>query len=358
MGIIPEAHNLNESETQQLCESFGRSAPIALAERISVTLTENLLQTTEKSPWELTKVKPTLRIFTNEMEKFEEVTCTEDPDAFIARLIRLNVFDRTTKAVFITHGFVHDINTSWLTEMKNALLKVENVTAILLGWGGGSNIGIDRYNDATRNIETVGCWIGNYVRQMKRHESNFQIWGVGHSLGAHLFGFASKCSNKSFDRITGLDPAGPNFEIQHRFDATKLEASDAKIVDIIHTDGYAPPLSIQAISSPTNHYGSLIPMGTIDFYPNWGHSQPGCTLSVIGSHNRAFELFIKSISSGPGSFKTNMKVSNCPRYMSIIEEAEMTDEEVEMGYYCEGGSGNYYFDMTSKESQFGLFVFP
>lgn len=34
------------------------------------------------------------------------------------------------------------------------------------------------------------------------------IWGIAHSLGAHLLGLAGRHSGHAFDRITGLDPAG------------------------------------------------------------------------------------------------------------------------------------------------------
>lgn len=61
---------------------------------------------------------------------------------------------------------------------------------------------------------------------------------IGHSLGAHLCGFAGKQYKKLrsslLERITGLDCAGLCF-----IDAipdNRLDFSDAKFVDIIHTD--------------------------------------------------------------------------------------------------------------------------
>jgi len=43
-----------------------------------------------------------------------------------------------------------------------------------------------RYDHAARNIEVVGCWLGNYLRQMRRAHPEAYLWGIGHSLGAHL----------------------------------------------------------------------------------------------------------------------------------------------------------------------------
>src|SRR6185437_15598028 len=77
---------------------------------------------------------------------------------------------------------------------------------------------------------------------------------------------------------TGLDPAGPCFE--KRKDTKELRKTDAPFVDVIHTDGYFPWIDPRDWISPVNHYGTLIPLGTIDFYPNYGYKQPG----AIGLH--------------------------------------------------------------------------
>lgn len=62
---------------------------------------------------------------------------------------------------------------------------------------------------------------------------------IGFSLGAHVAGFAGKrvqegAKKNMVGRITGLDPANPWFN----YDSPKvrLDRSDAKFVDVIHTD--------------------------------------------------------------------------------------------------------------------------
>ena len=61
-----------------------------------------------------------------------------------------------------------------------------------------------------------------------------------------------------------MDPAGPSF------DSYDLEAglnpNRADLVDVIHTDGWGV----------IAHYGTLRPLGDIDYYPNGGYYQPGC----------------------------------------------------------------------------------
>ena len=65
----------------------------------------------------------------------------------------------------------------------------------------------------------------------------------GHSLGAHVAGYAGKYfqerhNGTKLERITGCDPAGPMF--QHSADESirqvRLDRDDAKLVDIIHTN--------------------------------------------------------------------------------------------------------------------------
>ena len=53
---------------------------------------------------------------------------------------------------------------------------------------------------------------------------------------------------------------------------------------------------------PQLQYGTMEPLGTVDFYPgqagNYGHNQPGCydVFNVIScSHSRAWQLYLSSI---------------------------------------------------------------
>ena len=64
----------------------------------------------------------------------------------------------------------------------------------------------------------------------------------------------------------GLDPAGPYFEDKDV--KLRLDPTDASFVDIIHSD------------SKMMMFGGLgyrNALGHVDFYPNKGYNQPGCT---------------------------------------------------------------------------------
>lgn len=63
-------------------------------------------------------------------------------------------------------------------------------------------------------------------------------------------------------RITGLDPAFPGF-YTIVIGPQPISKNDASFVDIIHTDA-------GIVGTPFN-------TGTVDFWPNGGRRQPGCS---------------------------------------------------------------------------------
>lgn len=69
-------------------------------------------------------------------------------------------------------------------------------------------------------------------------EGVVSIYLVGHSLGAHVSGYAGKeyklYKPDMIDRISGIDPAGPCFI--NEVASQRLDSTDAKFVDVMHTD--------------------------------------------------------------------------------------------------------------------------
>ena len=66
--------------------------------------------------------------------------------------------------------------------------------------------------------------------------------------------------------LTALDPASPYFENKHI--DRRVDPTDADFVDVIHTDGK---------TLVVNGFGTTQDMGHIDFYPNGGYDQIGCS---------------------------------------------------------------------------------
>lgn len=93
---------------------------------------------------------------------------------------------------------------------------------------------------------------------------------IGHSLGAHLSGYTGWHLQHDFGltlgRISGLDPAEPFFAGTDPI--IRLDRSDARFVDIVHSD--ARPFVSFGL-------GLFEAIGHIDFYPNGGYNQPGCS---------------------------------------------------------------------------------
>ena len=69
-----------------------------------------------------------------------------------------------------------------------------------------------------------------------------------------------KVSLNSFISVSGLDPAAPYYT--DRDPEVRLDPTDAKYVDVIHTN--LPVI------------GTEQRVGHIDFFPNGGSVQPGC----------------------------------------------------------------------------------
>lgn len=86
---------------------------------------------------------------------------------------------------------------------------------------------------------------------------------IGHSLGAHVAGFAGKSIQKllgqKYQMIIGLDPATPSFG--SRSANNRLARDDANYLEVFHT----------------SHLGMHSPMGHVDIYFNGGKIQPGCS---------------------------------------------------------------------------------
>ncbi|KAI8793131.1 pancreatic lipase-related protein 2 [Biomphalaria glabrata] len=202
----------------------------------------------------------------------------------------------------IVHGFLQAVTPDdWLSAIKNELLIEGDYNVIIVDWSKGNK---PPYTQATANTRVVGAQIALLIHKLVESSGikNSDVHIIGHSLGSHIAGYAGERLDE-LGRITGLDPAGPQFE--NTDIRVRLDPSDAMFVDVIHTDGR--PLLFLG-------FGTLQPMGHYDFYPNLGHDMPGCTMSnplkdvselekmsssdyVSCSHHRAVKYFIESINS-------------------------------------------------------------
>eukprot|EP00105_Crassostrea_gigas_P012983 XP_011429161.1 PREDICTED: pancreatic lipase-related protein 2 [Crassostrea gigas] len=216
-----------------------------------------------------------------------------------------NHVSATKKTKVLIHGFINNGRSPWVIQAKNELLKKGDFNVIVVDWGSGAKW---PYEQAAGNGFLVGAELAallTYIRD-HAHVKLSDVHIIGHSLGAQVAGLAGH-SLTNIGRITGLDPADPFFSGKPL--NRRLDPNDATFVDVIHTDG--------SNFTFAQGFGTHDNEGDVDFFPNGGEHQPGCTedpgssalynllhggLGVVAhsltcSHSRATEFFIESINS-------------------------------------------------------------
>ncbi|KAL1467899.1 hypothetical protein MTO96_005674 [Rhipicephalus appendiculatus] len=183
---------------------------------------------------------------------------------------------RPTKV--LVHGWVDTLFFgAWLRKMTKAFLMVGDCNVIIVDWQGGNAL---PYTQATANSRVVGAEIALLVNKLEKafgaKRDTFHI--LGHSLGAHVAGYAGE-RLPGLGRITGLDPADPYF--QHMPREVRLDPTDARLVDVLHTDG-ASVFDIYKAEGST--FLATLTKGAIH-----------AARSVVCNHERAVEYFLDSI---------------------------------------------------------------
>ncbi|XP_064073084.1 uncharacterized protein LOC113398727 [Vanessa tameamea] len=191
--------------------------------------------------------------------------------------ITLSQFDARNPTVVIVHGWLNDQHTKLNIVLTDAFLRKSNVNVIVMEW---RRLALSNYVTATAGVPAVGRRLGQFLEFLHSVTgAPFETMHiVGFSLGAHVVGNAGRELGGRVARITGLDPAGPLWNLN----SNRLRASDAIYVEAMHTDGGVLGLGI----------GSAV--ADADFFPNGGTSQPGCLTSLC-HHDRAWQLFASSV---------------------------------------------------------------
>ena len=89
-------------------------------------------------------------------------------------------------------------------------------------------------NQAYRRSASNSIVIGAHLAKLASQFDAGTFHCIGHSLGGQVCGFFGKRFQR-LDSIIALDPAGPIFSSNG--DKNKLSKSDAKHVQVIHTNG-------------------------------------------------------------------------------------------------------------------------
>ncbi|CAL8125471.1 unnamed protein product [Orchesella dallaii] len=151
-------------------------------------------------------------------------------------------------------------------------LKNASSNVILLDWTILSTEPISRYFEAAQSTRFIGRDAALFLVRLAK-EGYITDWDrvhiIGFSLGGHTVGVVGhevqELAGSKIGRITGLDPAGPLFDIRGEMpgDLTRfLDKEDGKFVDIIHCNMRVPPSPI------VGFLGSCLQAGHVDFYRN------------------------------------------------------------------------------------------
>ncbi|KAL5016355.1 hypothetical protein ScPMuIL_005944 [Solemya velum] len=275
--------------------------------------------------------------------------------------LRTSHFNPSLPTKFIIHGLGQSIDADWMHTMKDELLIKGDMNVVVVGWGDGATI-ID-YDSAAANTRVVGMQVKLLVDRMVSLGSRLtNIHLIGHSLGAHTSGYTGRRLHGQLGRITGLDPAEPEFE-KHPI-SVRLDNTDARFVDVIHSNG---------ASITKGGYGLMVVSGDIDFYVNGGEKQRGCPGQILGtlsalfhlqfgkmgksvacSHSRAHDYFIESINTA-----CPFTSYPCASY-AAFERGECMDCGTsgcaQMGYYADqyATRASLYLDTNARAPYCGF----
>lgn len=181
------------------------------------------------------------------------------------------------------------------------------------------SVDLSEANDETEIIDSVASLVIVLHNQFDMPLDRILV--VGFAEGAHLAGgVAAKVQQdlgRQLSQITALDPSS-GAELDH-----KLSQADAEFVEVVHTNAGGE--------------GTWERLGHVDYYPNGGQTQPGCTTDSC-SHERAFELLDEMwspendfVSARCGSVET-LSASSC-RWSTHKMGQKQEEEQPASGIY-------------------------
>ena len=245
----------------------------------------------------------------------------------------LNMSDSLAPCQVLT-AFIHGYNAGPDEHLNEALSRYHfqyynSSCNLVIDWVKGAELKLSRpYLSAAANVITVGRQLGLLVYDlmvMKKVEPK-DVHLIGHSLGAHVAHYASiwlRHLSRSYPhksdpadwipgRITGLDPAAPQFQ---GHPGTHLVKEDANFVDVIHTAAVGRGPEIYNLLRGRLGMSELV--GSVDFFPNGGTTpQPPCAketaitrfFSFPCSHIEALTYFRLSVFSEGRTRRRDEKV--------------------------------------------------
>jgi len=178
----------------------------------------------------------------------------------------------------LIHGWQNTHKAESVQIVKDSFLQTSDANVVIFDY--------EKYNapylTAVSNAKAVGGCVAAFVNDMlKNGQTLDKFYLIGHSLGAHIAGYAANQCQGTLGRVTGLDPAGPMFGPNGP--DKRLSSDDAKIVDVIHS---------------SKNLGMSPLAGTHDFFPRGGTGQPACKDAATPDgcdHAQSYRYFSETI---------------------------------------------------------------
>ncbi|XP_025832219.1 pancreatic triacylglycerol lipase-like [Agrilus planipennis] len=247
----------------------------------------------------------------------------------VSSLSSSSYYDSSKQNIFVIHGWRNDQGSDVNEAVRSAYLEVLDANVFVVDW---SSVSYSMYTVAFSNVPSIGRNLGRFISSM---QSSYgldadQFTLVGHSLGAHVAGCAGSAADSNVGVIVGMDPAGPMYF--NIISNNRLDPSDAKFVHVIHTCG--------------GRLGYQDSLGTADYRPNGGRSQPGCGADIAGTcaHSRAYQFFAESVKSG-GFTATSCNSSNNYNSGNCASNGQSKLGGLNIDT---SASGNYYLNTNSQ----------
>ncbi|VEN45224.1 unnamed protein product [Callosobruchus maculatus] len=223
---------------------------------------------------------------------------------------------------------IPDLNRA-LDELVGPLLETEDVNVFSFYYEDPKDIqsmsDTDKMTVITKGAELMAKFINQLNKTLGMDLDNIEL--IGHGEGTHIAGIIGSNLKTKIKSIVALDPTYPVHNIEDK--EKVLDPTDAKNVHVIHTSG-------DTIGHSSN-------LGTADFYPNGGMSQPGCEEDKSGacSHQKAIDYYIASLKKGNvfvcfkcTSYKyvKNLELEKCHEYG--LMGRLLPDNRVNGTHYC------------------------
>ncbi|XP_013107020.1 phospholipase A1 VesT1.02 [Stomoxys calcitrans] len=253
-----------------------------------------------------------------------------------ANALSKSYFNKNNPTRFVIHGWQNNYQSDVNIDVRSALLATGSYNVFCVDWSSAAET--LNYASARYDVPTVGQMVANFIDFLNSSGGmSFTTLNlIGHSLGAHVSGYAGKLVKRGrVHTIYGLDPALPLFSYSDC--AKRLCTSDANYVESIQTNG--------------GNLGFLEPIGKGAFYPNGGKTQPGCGIDLTGScsHGRAYIYYSEAVR------KNDFPCMKCGTYNSAVnKDCGATYSSVRMGSPSNYGTSGYFYVPVKSSAPYGM----